>query len=79
MLVSIDELNRLKACEATLYAYQDVKGLCPICEKAMLCYGLICSNCGYDISISVEKWKQIHEDKKLIKEINYEKFNKRIY
>ena len=36
VLVSVDELNRLKACEATLYAYQDVKGLCPICERQ--CY-----------------------------------------
>ena len=61
--ISADELKRLKACEVTLYAYQSVKGLCPICEKAMLCYGLICPNCGYDSSSSVEKWKQMHEDK----------------
>ena len=48
VLVSADELKRLKACEVTLYAYQSVKGLCPICEKAMLLNGLICPNCGYD-------------------------------
>ncbi len=63
VLVSADELRRLKACEVTLYAFQNVKGLCPICEKAMLCYGLICPNCGYDSSSSVEEWKQMHEDK----------------
>ena len=63
VLVSADELRRLKACEVTLYAFQNVKGLCPICEKAMLCYGLICPNCGYDISISVKELKQMHEDK----------------
>ena len=63
VLVSADELRRLKACEVTLYAYQSVKGLCPICEKAMLLNGLICPNCGYDNSSSVEEWKQMHEDK----------------
>ena len=63
VLVSADELKRLKACEVTLYAFQNVKGLCPICEKAMLLNGLICPNCGYDNSSSVEEWKQMHEDK----------------
>ena len=63
VLISVDELKRLKACEVTLYAFQNVKGLCPICEKAMLCYGLICPNCGYDISISVKEWKQMHENR----------------
>ena len=33
VLISVDELKRLKACEATLYSYQSVVGLCPICEK----------------------------------------------
>lgn len=60
--ISADELRRLKACEVTLYAYQSVKGLCPICERAMLLNGLICPNCGYDNSSSVEEWKQMHED-----------------
>ena len=62
VLVSADELRRLKACEVTLYAYQSVKGLCPICERAMLLNGLICPNCGYDSSSSVEEWKQMHDD-----------------
>ena len=60
--ISADELKRLKACEVTLYAYQSVKGLCPICERAMLLNGLICPNCGYDSSSSVEEWKQMHDD-----------------
>ena len=63
VLISADKLKRLEACEITLYAYQNVKGLCPICEKAMLCYGYVCPNCGYDISYSVKKWKQIHDNK----------------
>lgn len=62
VLISADELKRLKACEVTLYAFQNVRDLCPICEKAMLCYGYICPNCGYDISYSVKKWKQIHNN-----------------
>ena len=31
-----DELEHLKACEVTLYAYQNVVGLCPNCKKR--CY-----------------------------------------
>ena len=60
--ISADELKRLEACEVTLYAYQNVVGLCPICEKAMLCEGLICPNCGYDNASSVEEWKQMDDD-----------------
>ena len=60
VLISADELKRLKACEVTLYSYQRVVGLCPICEKAMLLEGLVCPNCGYDNTRSVEEWKQIH-------------------
>ena len=63
VLISVDELKRLKACEVTLYAHQRVVGLCPICGKAMLLEGLICPNCDYDNSSSVEEWKQMHEDK----------------
>ena len=63
VLISADELKRLKACEVTLYAHQRVVGLCPICEKAMLLEGLICPHCGYDNSSSVEEWKQMHENK----------------
>lgn len=64
VLISTEELKRLKACEATLYAYQSVKGLCPICEKAMLLSGLICPQCGYDNSTSIEEWKQMLEENK---------------
>lgn len=63
IVVSVDYLKRLEACEVSLYTFQNVRGLCPICEKAMLCYGLTCPNCGYDSSISVKEWKQMHEDK----------------
>lgn len=62
VLISVDELKRLKACEVTLYAYQRVDGLCPVCEGAMLLSGLICPNCGYDNSTPVEEWKQMHEN-----------------
>ena len=64
VLISVDELKRLKACEVTLYAYQRVDGLCPVCEGAMLLSGLICPNCDYDNSTPVEEWKQMHENKK---------------
>ena len=63
VLIPVDELRRLRACEVTLYAHQRVVGLCPICERAMLLNGLICPNCGYDNSTPVEEWKQMHEDK----------------
>lgn len=62
VLISIDRLKFLKACETTLYAYQRVNGLCPVCEGAMLLSGLICPNCGYDNSTPVEEWKQMHEN-----------------
>lgn len=62
VLISVDELKRLEACEVTLYAYQRVDGLCPVCEGAMLVSGLICPNCGYDNSTPVEEWKQMHEN-----------------
>ena len=62
VLISVDELRCLRACEVTLYAYQNVVGLCPNCEKAMLLEGLICPHCGYDNSSSVEEWKQTHKD-----------------
>ena len=63
VLISVDELKRLEACEVTLYAYQRVNGLCPVCEGAMLLSGLICPNCCYDNSTPVEEWKQMHENK----------------
>ena len=61
VLISTDELKRLKACEVSLYAYQRVVGLCPVCEKAMLLDGFICPKCGYDNFSSVEEWKQMLE------------------
>ena len=63
VLISVDELRCLRACEVTLYAYQNVVGLCPNCKKAMLLEGLICPHCGYDNSSSVEEWKRMHENK----------------
>ena len=63
IVVSVDYLKRLEACEVTLYAYQNVVGLCPNCEKAMLLEGLICPHCGYDNSYSVKEWRQMHENK----------------
>lgn len=64
VLISVDELKYLMACKTTLYSYQSVEGLCPICERAMLLSGLICPLCGYDKSISVEEWKQMLEENK---------------
>ena len=61
VLISADELKRLKACEVTLYSYQNVVGLCPNCGRAMLLEGLICPVCDYDKSSSVEEWKPVHE------------------
>ena len=63
ILISVDELRRLRACEVTLYAHQRVVGLCPICGRAMLLEGIICPVCDYDNSSSVEEWKQMHENK----------------
>ena len=63
VLISVDELRRLRACEVTLYAYQNVVGLCPNCGRAMLLEGLICPVCDDDNSSSVEEWKQMLESK----------------
>lgn len=63
ILISTDELKRLRACEVSLYAYQRVVGLCPVCEGAMLLDGLICPKCDYDNYSSVEEWKQMHKNK----------------
>lgn len=63
VLISIDRLKFLKACETTLYAYQRVNGLCPVCKRAVLLEGLICPYCDYDNSSSVEEWKQIQQSK----------------
>ena len=63
VLISTNELKRLRACEVSLYAYQRVVGLCPVCEGVMLLDGLICPKCGYDNCSSVEEWKQMHKNK----------------
>ena len=61
--ISVDELKYLKACKTSLYAYLNVVGLCPNCEKAMLWYGYICPHCGYDDTYSIKEWRQMHENK----------------
>lgn len=50
VLISVEELKRLKACERSLYFLHRSITLCPVCEKGMLCDGIICPNCGYDYS-----------------------------
>ena len=45
VLISSKELKRLKACELTLYFLHRKVELCPVCEKGMLCDGLVCPNC----------------------------------
>ena len=54
VLISADELERLKACEDALYFYHRDIQLCPVCKRGMLCDGNICTHCGYDDSDSVE-------------------------
>lgn len=63
ILISEEELQYLRACDFTLHQVNNVVGLCPICKKAILVSGLICLNCGYDNSYTVEEWKQMHENK----------------
>ena len=48
--ISEEELQYLKACDFTLHRIRKVEGLCPKCRKAILVYGLLCLNCGYDNS-----------------------------
>ena len=48
--ISVEELKRLKACETSLYYFLNVIGLCPVCEKAMICEGYVCPHCGHDLS-----------------------------
>lgn len=54
VLISVDELEHLKACENTLYFYHRFIQLCPVCKRGMLCDGNVCTHCGYDGSDSVE-------------------------
>ena len=59
--ISEEELQYLKACDYTLHRIRKVEGLCPKCRKAILVYGLLCLNCGYDDSYTLEEWQQIKE------------------
>ena len=45
VLIHPYELKRLRACEKTLYSlHRDIE-LCHVCEKGMLCDGVVCPNC----------------------------------
>lgn len=65
VLISKEDLQYLKACAFTLHQVTNVNGLCPNCPKAMLVKGLICMNCGYDSSYTIEEWKKLKRNKKL--------------
>ena len=47
VLISLKELQYLKACEKTLYFYHRDVELCPLCNKGMLIDGFVCPHCGY--------------------------------
>lgn len=59
VLISEEELQYLRACGFTLHQVNNVTGLCPACKKAIIVSGLVCLNCGYDDSYTVEEWQQI--------------------
>lgn len=59
VLISEEELQYLRACEFTFNIVNTVAGMCPNCRKAMLVDGLVCMNCGYDNSYTVEEWKEM--------------------
>ena len=61
VLISEEELQYLKACDFTLHQVKNVIGLCPACGKAVLISRLVCLNCGYDDSYTLEEWEQIKE------------------
>lgn len=48
--VSNSDIEYLKACETSLYAFTNPTRICPKCGKAMLVEGFICPSCGYDDS-----------------------------
>ena len=50
VIISKQRLIELRACEESLNYFQNVIGLCPRCEKAILCEGFVCPHCGYDYS-----------------------------
>lgn len=57
--ISEDELQYLRACDFTLHQVNDIVGLCPNYQKAILISRLICLNCGYDNSYTIKEWKEI--------------------
>ena len=61
VLISEEELRYLKACDFTLHQVNNIVGLCPFCGKAVIISGLVCLNCGYDNSYTLEEWQQIKE------------------
>lgn len=61
VLISEEELQYLKACDFTLHQVNNVVGLCRACGKAVIISGLVCLNCGYDNSYTLEEWQQIKE------------------
>ena len=52
VIISKRSFVYLKACEESLQYFQNVIGLCPKCEKAILCEGYVCPHCGYDYSVN---------------------------
>ena len=64
VLISEEELQYLKACNFTLHQVNSVAGLCPACKKAILVNGLVCLNCGYDNSYTLEEWKEIKNNRR---------------
>lgn len=59
VIISEKELQYLRACEFTLHEFNNVVGLCPNCQRAMLIDGLVCLNCGYDNSYTVKEWEEL--------------------
>lgn len=55
VLISEDELQYLRACDFTLHQINNIAGLCPNCQKAILISGLVCLNCGYDNSYTIKE------------------------
>ena len=64
VLISEEKLLYLKACDFTLHQINSVTGLCPACKKAILANGLVCLNCGYDDSYTLEEWEQIKNNRR---------------
>lgn len=66
VLISIEELQYLKACEFTLHTFNRVAGLCPNCRKAILIDGFVCLNCGYYgstiNSYTIEEWQELNRN-----------------